>query len=399
MFGPEWPRLSPFKKLLLRANVILEESPNDSRSQLRALTLYRQALELQDSRLVWRNVGRLHFNRKEWENAEIAFKNSRDHFWLGLLYEWTNRLEEGWEHIRKATPSADQARVMARIARQTGRCDEGIAALRPWNDVDSLFEMIHLYDLKGDDRRAWQTSVRANAAKGLRDPDPFRPGRIPVPHEPAPGAPVFVIGMPRSGTTLLERMIAQHPAMETKGESLFFDFIAGQLAGGQKLTRIGEAYLVGHTMRTVDKYPLNFQYLDLIRGVFPDARILDMRRSRDDTLLSCWFRNFRGQMRWAYNWDDLQTAYDRYLEAMEYRTDVMKVRYEQLVLNPEAVLRKVLEYCGLPWDECCLNHNADDSFHDYSYQEVRRPIFREHIGRSDRYQAFFPGEQGLEALA
>ena len=399
MFGPEWPRLSPFKKLLLRANVLVEESPHDSKAQLRALELYRQALELQDSRLVWRNIGRLHFARKEWENAEQAFLQSHDHFWLGLLYEWTSRFEEGWEHIRKASPSADQARVMARIARQTGRYDEGIAALRPWNDVDSLFELIHLYDKKGEDAKAWETSLKANAAKGLREPDPFQPVEMTIPNEGTPGAPVFIVGMPRSGTTLLERMLAQHPVMESRGESLFFDFIAGQLSGGQNLMRIGEAYLMGYTRRTVDKYPLNFRYLDLIRGVFPDARIIDMRRSRDDTLLSCWFRNFRGQMRWAYHWDDLDTAYDRYLETMEGRTDVMKVRYEQLVLNPEAVLRKVLDHCGLPWDKRCLNHNADPTFHEYSYQEVRQPIFRDHIGRADRYRGFFPQERGLEALA
>ncbi len=390
MFGPEWPKLSTFKKLLMRANVLLEENPKDGRTQERALELYREALKHQESRLVWRNVGKLHFNREEWAEAEEAFHKARDHFWLGLLYEWTARFDEAWDHIRKADASPEQARVLARIARQNGEYDAGIKALKPWDDVDSLFELIHLYDIKGMDAEAWETSVRANAAKGMRNNDPFPAMDYRVPTENNDAAPILIVGMPRSGTTLLERMIAQHPDIESRGESLFFEFIAGQLSGGQNLTRIGDAYTLSHDKRTVDKYPMNFRHLDLVRGVFPNAKIIDMRRNRADTLLSCWFRNFKGNLSWSYHWDDLNLAYDRYLEAMEGRSDVLQVQYEQLVLNPEARLREVLEFCGLAWDDRCLNHNADPTFHDYSYVEARRPVFRDHVGRADRYKEFMP---------
>ncbi len=108
-----------------------------------------------------------------------------------------------------------------------------------------------------------------------------------------------------------------------------------------------------------------------------------MNRRREDTLISCWFRNFQGNLPWSYHWDDLNRAYDRYLETMHNRHDVFPVSYEQLVLDPEAKLREILDFCGLPWNDQCLRHNADGSFHDYSYEEVRRPITRDRIGERD----------------
>ncbi|MCB1151810.1 sulfotransferase, partial [bacterium] len=296
MFPPEWPTMTEARKLLAKANALLEEQPRSRSHQDRALALYRRALDFQDSRLVWRNVGIVHFNREEWPEAETAFLRARDHYWLGLLYEWTGRLEKAWQEIRQAEPSSEQARVQARIARQLGLAADAIPALEAWDDVDARFELIHLYDRAGRYADAWRTAEEANAMKGQRDPEPFPAMRAAVEPENRRESPVFIIGMPRSGTTLLERMLAQHPALASRGESLFFEFIANQLEAGERIANIGAAYLMSHQKRTVDKYPMNFRYLDLIQGTFPDARIIDMRRDRDDTLISCWFRNFQGNL-------------------------------------------------------------------------------------------------------
>ena len=166
----------------------------------------------------------------------------------------------------------------------------------------------------------------------------------------------------------------------------------------QFLYNIGAAYLMSHQKRTVDKYPMNFRYLDLIQGTFPDARIIDMRRDRDDTLISCWFRNFQGNLPWSYHWDDLNAAYDRYLEEVEGR-DVFRLRYERLVNFPESTLAEVLDYCGLEWNERCLRHNSDPTFHMYAYEDVRKPVTTERIGRAANYREFLKAERKLRALA
>jgi len=398
MFPPEWPTMSEARKLLTRANALLEEQPRSRKHQDRALALYRRALEFQDSRLIWRNVGIVHFNREEWGQAEAAFLRARDHYWLGLLYEWTGRLEKAWREIRRAEPSSEQARVQARIARQLGRAAEAIPALEAWDDVDARFELIHLYDRAGRYADAWRTAEEANAMKGQRDPEPFPALRAPIRPENRSESPIFIVGLPRSGTTLLERMLAQHPALTSRGESLFFEFIAGRLEAGERITNIGAAYLMNYDRRTVDKYPMNFRYLDLIRATFPDARVIDMRRDRDDTLISCWFRNFQGHLPWSYHWDDLNAAYDRYLEEMDGR-DVFPLRYERLVNFPEKTLAEVLEFCGLEWNERCLRHNADPTFHMYAYEDVRRPVTNERIGRAANYREFLRTERELRALA
>jgi len=398
MFPPEWPNMSETRKLLTRANTLLEESPNDRNHQDRALELYHQALAIQDSRLVWRNIGLLHFNREEWDAAELAFRSSHDHFWLGLLYEWTGRLELAWAEIGRAKASPDQARILGRIARQLGHTEDGIRALTKWNDVDSLFELAHLYDQHGDTRRAWEISLRANALKGQRDPEPFPVLKSKVWPENRTEEPIFIVGMPRSGTTLLERMLAQHPDVESKGESLFFEFISNKLEAGENITNIGGAYLLDHHKRTVDKYPMNFRYLDLIEGVFPKARIIDMRRNREDTLISCWFRNFQGRLPWSYDWDDLHAAYDRYLDEMDGR-NIYKLQYERLVINPEMILREVLDHCHLEWDDHCLCHNADPTFHKYAYDDVRRPVTRDRIGSAERYAHCLPKSRTMFASA
>lgn len=396
MFPPEWPTMSESRKLLTRANTLLEDQPRSRAHQDRALSLYHRALAHQDSRLVWRNVGIVHFNRKEWEEAETAFRRAHDHFWLGLLYEWTGRLDRAWREIRRAKPSPEQARVLGRIARQLGRPEEAIPVLEAWDDVDTRFELLHLYDRAGRYADAWRTAEAANALKGQREPRPFPAVAPPRWAERRREAPIFIVGMPRSGTTLLERMLAQHPALESRGESLFFEFIAAKLEQGEKITSIGAAYLMNHERRTVDKYPMNFRYLDLIRATFPDARVIDMRRDRDDTLLSCWFRNFQGHLPWSYHWDDLHAAYDRYLEEMSGR-DVFRLRYERLVNFPESTLAEVLAYCGLEWDDRCLRHNADPTFHQYAYEDVRRPVSGDRIGRAANYREFLTTERELAA--
>lgn len=399
MFAPEWPSMSRTHKLVTRANALLEEAPRSRQHQDRALALYHQSLAARNSKLVWRNIGRVHFNRQEWDLAETAFRHAGDHFWLGLLYEWTGRLERAWKEIHRAGPSPDQARVLGRIARQLGHTDEGIAALEAWDDVDSRFELIHLYDQAGRYAEAWRIAEEANDRRGKREPRPFAPWEGEFTPEHGTEAPILIVGMPRSGTTLLERMLAQHPDVESKGESLFFEFIAGKLAAGERISKIGKAYLLEATApRTVDKYPMNFRYLDLIRGVFPDARIIDMRRDRKDTLISCYFRNFVGNLPWSYHWDDLNAAYDRYLEEMEGR-DVFELRYERLVRFPRKTLEEVLEYCGLAWDERCLNHNSDPTFHMYAYDDVRKPVHGDRIGRADNYRDFLPVYRELKALA
>jgi tetratricopeptide (TPR) repeat protein len=382
--SPEWPAMSAADKLICKANLILENGGNSET----ALNLYLEAMQTQDSDLVWRNLGRLYFQHKLWSDAEHCFKQAEAQTWLAAVYELTSRYDEAWAAINLAPQSVSQARLKGRIARFLGKYQAGIEALLPYDDVQGYFELARLYDKSGDYEKAWNAAVKGNLAKGDRCDDPFPDLPYRIPQENYPDKPVFIVGMPRSGTTLIERMISQHPRMETKGESEFFNIVADNLLQGRNVSDIGKAYLMKHADRTVDKTPMNLRHIDLIRGTFPNAKFIHMQRNPNDIALSCFLRHFDGNQPWAYDWNDIQNAIAR-SEELAAGKNLYAVRYEDLVSDTENVLRGVLDFCELDWNPDCLNHSADKTHHIGSYEEVRKPVHTDSINKSENYRPYF----------
>jgi tetratricopeptide (TPR) repeat protein len=220
--------------------------------------------------------------------------------------------------------------------------------------------------------------------------------------------PVFIVGMPRSGTSLAEQILASHPAVFGAGELPFwneaateFDSSAGAATEASMIGGFAHAYLrqLGElspdALRVVDKMPTNFRFLGLIHAALPNARIIHMRRDPIDTCLSIYFQNLSIAHAYASDLDDLAHFYSEYLRLMAHwraalpEGTMLDVSYEGLVSHPEASIRKILEFVGLPWDARCLDfHETNRTVITSSKWQVRQKISTSSVGRWRNYEPF-----------
>jgi len=215
--------------------------------------------------------------------------------------------------------------------------------------------------------------------------------------------PVFVVGMPRSGTTLVEQVIASHPMAHGAGElkrlhalidriGEFPASIAGLTA--EQMRALGEGYLdyiaplAAGRARSVDKMPSNFLYCGLIRLILPRARIVLCRRDPVDTCLSCYTKLFSGEQAFTYDQTELGQYHRAYQAlAAHWRTTLpashfLEVDYEAMVDDLEGQARRILDFLGLPWDEACLRfHETKRPVRTASVNQVRQPIYASSVGR------------------
>ena len=223
--------------------------------------------------------------------------------------------------------------------------------------------------------------------------------------------PIFIVGLPRSGSTLLEQILASHSQVEGTTElPNILRFVAG-LQGRdpdthaprypailERLTaadfrELGEKYLADTLVyrsgkpRFIDKMPNNFRHIGLIHLMFPNARIIDARREP----MACCFSNFKqlfasGQ-EFTYDTEDIARYYRSYVQLMRHWDEalpgkVLRIQYEDVVQDLEGNVRGILEFCGLPFEPACLEfHKTERSVRTASSEQVRRPIFREGIGQ------------------
>ena len=224
---------------------------------------------------------------------------------------------------------------------------------------------------------------------------------------------VFVVGMPRSGTSLTEQILASHPEVYGAGELLYWIFAAQteqathlqqaarQLQRAAAIAELGGAYLEGITTqapgasRIVDKLPVNFRNLGLIHAALPGARFIHLQRSALDTCLSIYFQGFSAAHPYATDFADLAHYYHEYRRLMAHWRAVLppqtllEVRYEDLIEDPEGWSRRMIAHVGLPWDARCLDfHRTDRPVLTASNWQVRQPISKGSIDRWRRYERF-----------
>jgi tetratricopeptide (TPR) repeat protein len=220
-------------------------------------------------------------------------------------------------------------------------------------------------------------------------------------------SPVFIIGMPRSGTSLAEQILASHPAVFGAGEVSFWDtayrnFRPAALAGqvdDRLLSRMANNYLehlatlAPRDKRVVDKLPANFLYAGLIHAVFPRARIIHMRRHPVDTCLSIYFQNFFNIGPYANDLDNLAHYYLGYRRITDYWRDVLpshtllEIPYEGLLEEQETWTRRMLDFLGLPWDAKCLDFDQTDRVViTASKWQVRQKMTKASAGRWRHYE-------------
>ena len=236
---------------------------------------------------------------------------------------------------------------------------------------------------------------------------------------------IFIVGMPRSGTSLTEQILAAHPQVYGAGELNTLNLIMraipheagcpkhfpaciGKL-GQAQMDRLARRYLehvealAGPAGRVTDKMPHNFVALGVIQLLFPQASIIHCRRDPLDTGLSIYFQNFLDEHNYAKDLFNIGVHYHQYQRLMHHWKQVLSlpildVEYEELVDNQEAVTRRMLEFCGLEWDAACLRfHELDRHVATASYEQVRQPIYTKSVGRWRNYEQYLvPLRDGLE---
>ena len=212
---------------------------------------------------------------------------------------------------------------------------------------------------------------------------------------------VFIIGMPRSGTSLIEQILSSHSLVEGCGELLNLPL---SLSKNNYLTKFNEnketilsnIHNDYYTLLTnkaenvryiTDKMPTNFLYLPFIIKAFPGSKIIHIKRNKLDNCFSIYERKFQGQMPWAYEWSELLDYYDLYEEQMNFWnnqfSNIFNIQYEDIVENIEMHIKEMLEFCDLEFEESCVKfYENKRAVITASFDQVRKKIYNTSIGRS-----------------
>tara|TARA_R110002111_G_scaffold262875_1_gene342502 strand:+ start:48299 stop:49645 length:1347 start_codon:yes stop_codon:yes gene_type:complete len=225
--------------------------------------------------------------------------------------------------------------------------------------------------------------------------------------------PVFIVGMPRTGTTLVEQILSSHPEVHGAGELPDISSIAGTTKQyaiqktdypesvahlpEKAFAGFGDAYLrrlrtFNHSaVRIIDKMPANYLHLGLIAILFPEAKVIHCQRHPLDTCLSCYFQRFRQGHHYSFNLSHLGLYYREYQRLMQHWIGVLpmapyELHYSELVADQEAISRKLIDFIGVSWDDCCLDfHDNDRPVITASNWQVRRPMNRAGLDRWKNY--------------
>lgn len=364
-----------------------------------------------------------------------------------LLSVLANVYEKGGDHERAheiLRPLVDShvnepmaAVVFGSISRRVGRQDDAIryiehmlqdASHSPADRQQIYFVLGKLYEAASDYDRAFYQYRKANETV-KQHYDPASQARLvndliaiysadfmaAAPRASIfSGRPVFIVGMPRSGTSLVEQILASHPQVHGAGELLdIFDLMAtlpGTLGTKEphphclaKLTQaaldsLAQRYhahlteLSADATRVTDKLPANFLLLGLIELLFPHARIIHCVRDPRDTCLSCYFQDFGARHTYSADLAHLGAYYREYERLMQHwkkviRLPLLELRYEDIIADQEAWSRRLVEFCGLPWDDRCLRfHESGRAVTTASYDQVRQPMYQTSAGRWRHYE-------------
>ena len=414
-----------------------------------ALEAFRRAVELEPGYAeAGVNFGAALFTLERAQEAEAAYRRVLDadpdvalaHNGLGVVLLAAGRLDDAVASFRRAValaPRYAEALYNLAASRSVEIDDADVAVLEtmvaddamPVRDRQALhFTLAEALDGRGAAERAFHHAAAGNRLRRTRLRDQgqvfaaaghdrlvdriaqvFGADFFAARQGFGDGSevPVFIVGMPRSGTTLVEQIAASHRDVFGAGERDDIGAIAGEQfpdsateldsesAGALARTHLerirGPA---GSALRIIDKTPVNFLYLGLIALLFPGARIVHCRRQARDVCLSCYFQNFAAGQAWATDLDDLGRYHRAYRRIMDHWRRVLPlamldVDYEDLVAAPEEGSRRIIDFLGLSWDDACLAfHRCRRTVRSAANWQVRRSIYATSVGRWKAYEAW-----------
>jgi tetratricopeptide (TPR) repeat protein len=376
---------------------------------------YRQALARDDGLVAaWNGLGRVLRTVGELGEARACFERS-------VTIDPT--FADGHRNLAllEGIPDAKQRHAVKRLLARTD--------VRGEDRVLAGFAMGKILDAAGEYaaafaayREANTLALDAHAAAGRSFSPEIFSGFIDklIATEPQPGRwcsqsqiPVFVLGAPRSGTSLVEQIASTHPAVHGSGELRTIATIADLRHNGstEHLQRAVNAYLVeligakDGAIRGIDKMPDNIFHISTILSIFPNARIIWCTRDPLDNLVSCYFQHFTSGNVFSY---DLEHCAHRLKEtgrlqehwAMNAPSNILKVTYETLVQDFDIEARRIIAFLGLPWDARCLVfHETVRPVATASGWQVRQPLYQSAVGRWRCYEAYLEAARNILEMA
>ena len=355
------------------------------------------------------------------------------------VYQRMRRYQESYDiimgQLERGVRSANTAIVMSNICGHLDKCSEAIGLIEEMMSQDHLpadarrplhYALGRLYDADGRHMQAFEQYTAANeldvqdfdATAHSAFVDAIISSTQSVFQEGVEIAgsdcnrPIFILGMPRSGTSLVEQILATHEDVYGAGELDIIRKMVAELSFGDRpypsamdpidyidYVSLGDAYcdavrqINDEARHITDKMPDNFLHMGLICRMLPSAHIIHCTRHPLDTILSIYFQAFGRMHTYASDLLSIARYYVGYERLMRHWLEtipmgrVLEVRYESLVGGQEAMTRAIIEYCGLGWDDRCLDfHNTDRAVATASYDQVRRPIYSSSVGRWQNYR-------------
>jgi tetratricopeptide (TPR) repeat protein len=353
---------------------------------------------------------------------------------LGNLYDETGQLDLAGENYKRALSHMPGAyECLARLSHTQSIAEKGHPIILKMQDglndskatpfekeclsfaLGSIFDSLEEYDQafsyfqsanehglsygKAYDRKS--VELQFEAIKEVFSS--FSPSEQPI----TSPAPVFICGMFRSGSTLIEQVLNGHPKITSLGELPFFDqlgrsslspFPQGTDAlSSTEINEIRDAYLTQPQVAAVntpiltDKRPDNFIYLGLIKQIFPRAKIIHTQRDFRDMALSIYFTQFGDSQGYARRLESIRHYYDQYTSLMHhwktiFGTDILDICYQTFISDNELTTRNLLTHLDLDWSPACLDfHTHTNRVKTASYKQIRRPLYRSSVGRWKNY--------------
>jgi hypothetical protein len=325
----------------------------------------------------------------------------------------------------------DIAEIEAQLARQPGDGEQDAEEPDTQSRVNFLFALAKAWEDRGDFERAWRYYEEGNATQRMEENyDPVRTevlndaivqvfdrellqARVGQGHPSS--EPIFIVGLPRSGSTLLEQILASHSQVEGTAELPYVGIVSNSVGRNRadgvnyphairnldagQLRQLGQDYLDLARIhrsegrpRFIDKMPNNFPAVGFLQLALPNAKIIDARRYPLDSCLSCYRQLFARGQSFTYDLTDIGEYFLQYQRMMDYWHEVLPgrvltVQYEDMVTDFDGQVRRLLEYCELPFEDNCVRFwETERPVRTASSEQVRQPIYTASIHRWRRYE-------------
>ena len=421
------------------ANIYLSQCNYD-----KAEKFYKEAIKFNKSYFdAYYNLGTTYQSKGEYKLAlnyyrraqKINPDNIQPRSAIANLYEKQGNYEKSLEYIepllKNQMITPDIADTYSKICIKKKSYDKGIDTIRaclnkkfpPINEQALRFSLGDILDKKGLYDEAFTEYYTANNMRPYNYDkaesehyfdaiiDTFSQlGKHPNPTSGNPSnKPVFIVGMPRSGTTLIEQILSSHSQVAGAGELPYIVDIVNQLSSNtyypnniknlaqDQLYTFSKSYITKietynkQALHITDKMPHNFLYIGFIRMLLPECKIIHCLRDPLDVCLSIYFHNFNQNHPYSDKLDNLGHYYNQYRKLMKnwhalYDKVILDISYEEVLAHPEQNIKTILSHIDLEWEDNCLNfHKSERTVSTPSYEQVRQPLYKTSVQRWSNY--------------